>query len=433
LAKNRFDDELSITKRVKSKTILEVGKTLVEAYIYPDVARKIRDCLKANLKRGVYDEIDNAWKFALEVNKVFIEISNDKHLHFLYDPLGAKDIVAMQNPSEDEKKLVQAQRVRAERQANFGVHEIKILEGNIGYLDLRRFCHTDNAGETAVAAMSFLANSDAIIIDLRENGGGEPEMVQLLSSYFLKGRTQLTYVRRRSGVKIEQYWTIPHVPGKRLLEKDLYLLTSNQTFSAAEDFAYGLKCIGRAKIIGETTRGGAHLTDPLPFQGKFILYLPTGKALNPISGENWEAVGVKPDVTTSAEDALDTAHRMALENLIGKANDESEIAWLQLALDELRAKLCPVEIDEGRLQSYVGVYGKRRISLSEGVLYFESEICPKRKLTPLTEDLFVFEGAGKGLDSVRMRFIKDNDTGKMEIHFFYKRTREIICSEKISG
>ena len=432
MAKNRFDDELSITKRVKSKTILEVGKTLIEAYIFPDVAKKIRDCLEANLKGGVYDEIDNAWKFALEINKVFQEIGNDRHLHFLYDPLRAKDI-AMQNLSEDERKFIQEQRARAERQINFGFHEIKILEGNIGYLDLRRFCHTDNASETAVAAMSFLANSDAIIIDLRKNGGGEPEMSQLLSSYFLKGRTQLNYIQRRSGGKIEQYWTIPHVPGKRLLDKDLYLLTSNQTFSCAEDFAYGLKCIGRAKIIGETTKGGAHLTDTLAFHGKFVLWLPTGRALNPISGENWEAVGVKPDVTTSAEDALDTAYRMALENLINTAKDKSEIAWLQLALDELRAKLCPVEINEGRLQSYVGVYGKRRISLSKGVLYYESETHPKSKLTPLTENLFVFEGTEKETDSVRMRFIKDNDTGKMEIQFFYKMDREIIYSEEISG
>jgi hypothetical protein len=412
------------------ETIPEVIKTIVEAYIFPDVAERIRDCLEANLKGGAYDEVDNAWKFALEIDKVLQEISNDKHLHFLYDPRQARDIIAMRNLSDEERKAIQERSLKRERQANFGFQKIKILEGNIGYLDLRRFCHTDNASETAVAAMGFLANSDAVIIDLRKNGGGEPEMVELLSSYFLKGRTQLNYIQRRPDGKIEQYWTIPHVPGKRLLDKDLYLLTSNQTFSAAEDFAYGLKCLGRAKIIGETTKGGAHPVDFFAFHNKFVLTLPTGRALNPISGENWEAIGVKPDVTTSAEDAFDTAYRMALENLIDTVEDKSRIAWLQLALDELRAKLSPVKISEEILQSYVGVYGgNRRISFSDGVLHFESESCPKSKLTALTEDLFAFEG----IESLRVRFIKDNNTGKMKIQFLYKEEREIMHSEQISG
>jgi len=428
MANNTFDDEVSISKRAKSETILEVEKTIIEGYIFPDVAERIFDCLETGLKGGVYEEIDNAWKFALEIDKVLQEISNDKHLHFFYDPQQAKDIIAMQNLGEDERKSIQERNLRRERQTNFGFHKIKILEGNIGYLDLRRFCHTDNAGETAVAAMNFLANSDAVIIDLRKNGGGEPEMGQLLSSYFLKGRTQLNYIQRRPEGKIDQYWTVPHVPGKRLLDKDLYLLTSNQTFSAAEDFAYGLKCLGRAKIIGETTKGGAHPIDFLAFYDKFVLMLPTGRTLNPISGKNWEAVGITPDVITSSADAFDTAYIMALENLINETKDKSRIAWLRLALDELKAKLSPVKIKESLLRSYVGVYGSRRTSLAEGGLYFESESCPKSRLIPLTKDLFALEGT----DSVRIRFIKDNNTGKMKMQFFYKEEREIIQSEKRS-
>lgn len=416
------DEKLSISEHVKSETISDVRKALIEKYIFRDVAEKISDCLETRSKGGIYDDIDNAPEFASEIGKLLCEVSNDKHLRFFYDPQQAKDIIAMQNLSEDEKARTRAElNLKRERQSNFGFHEIKILEGNVGYLDLRQFCHTDNAGETAVAAMALLANSDAVIIDLRENGGGEPEMGQLLSSYFLKGRTQLNYIQRGAEGKIDQYWTLPHVPGKRLLDKDLYLLTSCQTGSAAEGFAYALKCHSRAKTIGETTAGAAHPVDFQVFHGKFVLMLPTARALNPISGGNWETVGVKPDVSTPAKDAFDAAYKMALENLINETKDKSRIAWLQLALDELRAKLTPVKVDEWFLQSYVGVYETCRVSLAGGSLHFESASSPKSKLIPLTENLFAFEDT----DSVRIRFVKDSETNKMEMQILYKQEQEI--------
>ncbi len=422
MANSKSDEGLDLSKRVKSETILEVGKALAEGYIFPDIAKKINDCLEASLKSGVYDGIDSASKFASEIDKMFQDMSKDKHLRFFCDPQQAKDIIAMKNLSEDEKARTRAElNLERERQTNFGFHEIKILEGNVGYLDLRQFCHTDNAGETAVAAMNLLANSDAMIIDLRENGGGEPEMGQLLSSYFLKGRTQLNYIKRGAEGKIDQYWTLPYVPGKRLLDKDLYMLISCQTGSAAEGFAYELKCLSRAKTVGETTAGAAHPVDFQAFQGKFVLRLPTARALNPISGENWETVGVKPDVSTPAKDAFDTAYKMALENLINETKDKSRIAWLQLALDELRARLTPVEVDEWLLQSYVGVYETCRVSLAEGSLHFESASSPKSRLIPLTENLFAFEDT----DSVRIRFFKDSDTDKMEMQILYKQEQEI--------
>ncbi|UCD40135.1 MAG: S41 family peptidase [Candidatus Bathyarchaeota archaeon] len=423
MASSMSDDERhSISERAKSETILDVRKALIERYIFRDVAEKISNCLETRLKGGTYDGIDNARKFALEIDILLHDVSNDKHLRFFYDPQQAKSIIAMQNLSEDEKTRIRTeQNLNRERLANFGFHEIKILDGNIGYLDLRQFCHTDNAGETAVAAMNFLSNSDAIIIDLRENGGGEPEMGQLLSSYFLKGRTQLNYIQRGPERKIEQYWTFPHVPGKRLLGKNLYLLTSSLTASAAEGFTYALKCLGRGKTVGETTAGAAHPVDFQAFHDKFVLKLPTARALNPISGENWETVGIKPDVSTPAEGAFDTAYRIALENLINETKDKSRIAWLQLALDELKAKLTPVKVDEQLLQSYVGIYETCRVSLAEGSLHFESATSPKTRLIQLTEDLFAFEDT----DSVRIRFIKDDDTDKMEIQFLYKQEQEI--------
>jgi C-terminal processing protease CtpA/Prc len=275
--------------------------------------------------------------------------------------------------------------------------------------------------------MNFLANSDAVIIDLRENRGGEPEMVQLISSYFLRGRTALNYIERPSKGETEQFWTLSHVPGKRILEADLYLLTSSKTFSAAEDFIYGLKCLRRATIIGETTKGGAHPVDFFAIQDRFVLMLPTGRTLNPISGKNWESVGIEPDVNATAEKAFDTAYKMALENLIHRTKDETRKMWLLLTLDELKARLHPIIVAEKTLQNYVGTYERSRISLENGDLYFEPEVQSKIKLIPLTETLFALEGT----DSVKIRFSEDDNSDQKFINLYYKEDREMLSKRKI--
>jgi len=426
LTVNSFENQLSIDKQAKTEVIQELMTTLIERYILPDVAQKIYDRLHMDLQNKIYDRIDGSHRFAFEIDKVLQEISNDKHLHFSFDPHEARKIVAKQNCKGEEAQNFLEQNLMKEMETNFGFHKIEILEGNIGYLDLRRFYHTDNASETAVAAMNFLVNSDAIIIDLRKNRGGEPEMVQLMSSYFLRGRTPLNYIERRPEGKTEQYWTLPHVPGKRMLETELYLLTSDKTFSAAEGFIYGLKCLRRATIIGETTKGGAHPVDFFALQDRFVLMLPTGRTLNPISGKNWEAVGIEPDVKTSAEKAFNTAYRIALENLIHKTKEKTRIAWLQLALDELIAKLTPVKVDKKLLQSYTGLYEKSRVALEESNLYFEPEVQPKIKLIPMTETLFALEGT----DSVRIRFITDDSTNQIIMKFYYKEDREILSKSR---
>ncbi|MFX1283517.1 MAG: S41 family peptidase, partial [Promethearchaeota archaeon] len=181
----------------REKILEQISKILSEKYVFPEVAQKIIETLTLSKNDGVFDQIHNASEFAGALQRIFQEISKDKHFCIWYEPNITKYITINEEKPEEEKLTLQQEKIAREKQSNFGFLTISILEGNIGYLDLRHFCHTDYAAKTAISSMNFLANTDAIIIDLRKNGGGEPEMVQLLASYFLNGRTQLNQIERR--------------------------------------------------------------------------------------------------------------------------------------------------------------------------------------------------------------------------------------------
>ena len=170
-----------------------------------------------------------------------------------------------------------------------------------------------------MAAMNFLANADAVIIDLRRNGGGSAEMIQLISSYFLKERTHLNSFEDRGLDTMTQSWSFHYVPGKPMFETDLYILTSERTFSAAEEFTYNMKNLKRATIVGETTGGGAHPGGMRIVNDGFLVWVPTGRAVNPISKTNWEGTGVSPDVAVARDKALEKARALALEKMIKAA------------------------------------------------------------------------------------------------------------------
>jgi C-terminal processing protease CtpA/Prc len=212
------------------------------------------------------------------------------------------------------------------------------LEGNVGYLDLHAFRSTDDAAAAALGAMSFLSNSDAIIIDLRNNFGGGASMYLLLISYFFDSDiVHLSDLVNRRSDSTQQFWTLPYVPGKRLPEVELYILTSERTFSAAEEFTYDLQSLKRAVVVGETTGGGAHLATRLVVDDNFFMFMPFAGARNPVTKANWEGVGIRPDIAVDEADALKTAHLLALKSLIKKtAIDDDE--WKK-QLSSLIAKL----------------------------------------------------------------------------------------------
>jgi hypothetical protein len=332
--------DMPIDAKMRAAIIDGAVKALSENYVFPDVAKKMEQAVRERMKRKEYDNITSAENFASTLTAHFREVSRDKHLRVRYSH------EALPNFDPHEESAAERERQRAWASArNFGFEKAERLDGNIGYLELRGFMDAELAGETAAAAMTFLANTDALIIDLRRNGGGQPEMIALLSSYLFDKRTHLNDIYFRAENRTEEFWTRETVAGKRFGEsKPVYVLTSSYTFSGAEEFSYNLKNLKRATIIGETTGGGAHPVRPHRINDHFSIGVPFARAINPITKTNWEGTGVKPDIETPASQALKVAQLAALKKVAEKTPDQQRanelqnlIATTQHELDELKS------------------------------------------------------------------------------------------------
>jgi C-terminal processing protease CtpA/Prc len=232
---------------------------------------------------------------------------------------------------------------------NAGYRKVERLGGNVGYLALDSFADGEAAAEPAAAAMNFLANTEALIIDLRKNGGGTPTGVVLLASYFFSDKpVHLNSLHWRKGDRTEEFWTRKEVVGKRYPGKDVYVLTSARTFSAAEEFAYDLQAQKRATIVGETTGGGAHPGGARPIQEHFVMFVPAGRAINPVTKTNWEGTGVKPDVAVAADEALDKAHELAVKTILANAKDDDARQLIQMDLDRSKERPTGKPAKEGK-------------------------------------------------------------------------------------
>jgi hypothetical protein len=282
---------------------------LKRGYIFEDTAARMADALQAREAAGAYDNVTSSAAFARQVTEDLQAISHDKHLRLFYraHPVGGSGAAAAPSPEE------RSEHERMVREANYGFERVERLEGNVGYLDLRMLAATTpRAQEVASAAMTFLAQTDALIIDLRRNGGGSPHMIAYVSSYLFDDRTHLNDLYWRAAGRTDEFWTDPAVMGRKFgASKPVFVLTSHSTFSGAEEFAYNLKSLKRATIVGETTGGGAHPGGEERVGEHFALWLPRGRAINPVTRTNWEGTGVAPDVAVPADAALDKAKELA--------------------------------------------------------------------------------------------------------------------------
>jgi len=289
-------------------------------YVFPEIAGKMAAAVRGRAERGEYDSVNSSRQFAEMLTNHFREVSKDKHLRVRFTSQTLPNRPAAQAPSGEERERM----IRQMGRANFGFRKVEILDGNIGYLRLDGFYPAEFAGPAAQAAFQFLANVDALIIDLRWNGGGEPSTVALVASYILDGRVHLNDIWERKSGTTEQYWTSESVPGRKLGKTPVWLLTSARTFSGGEEFAYNLKNLKRATLVGETTGGGAHPVSGHRINDHFLIGVPFARAINPITKANWEGTGVAPDIEAPAPEALSQARREALNQLIEKAPPEAK-------------------------------------------------------------------------------------------------------------
>jgi C-terminal processing protease CtpA/Prc len=310
----------------KKEVIDALCENLEREYIFPEITKEYVRMLRENLRSGKYDSIVHPSEFAAKLTSDLMAVHEDGHLHVWFNPAWVQEERNRKELDEQATKLQE----RRSRTSNYGFIEIKIFPGNIGYLRLDSFSYDTGAQDVAVGAMSFLSNADALIIDLRRNGGGSPEMVQFLCSYFLDNpRKLLNSFSYKDPKRLTQYWTYTYLPGKRLDKIGLYLLTSENTFSAAEEFAYDLKNMKRTTIIGETTGGGAHDNRFVILSDRFEMSLPFARAVNPITKTNWEKVGVEPDVKVPQDKALGTAQVMASQRLADKEKEPEFKAYYE--------------------------------------------------------------------------------------------------------
>lgn len=285
----------------REAVVLRISELLEQQYVYPEVGEESGADLIARLQAGDFDEIASVEAFAARLTEALQSVSHDKHLRVRVRPPRRAEV------EREDPALARAQAADQRRRQNHGFEKVERLEGNVGYVEMRYFDGDPAAKPTAAAAMNFLANADAIIFDMRRNGGGSPEMIRYVSSWFFGEPTHLNSLYWRAGERTQEFWTYDDIPGVKRPDVPLFVLTSNRTFSGAEEFSYNMLTQERATLIGEVTGGGANPGGTRTINERFEVFIPVGAAVNPITGTNWEGVGVTPHIEVSADEALDVA------------------------------------------------------------------------------------------------------------------------------
>jgi len=323
-----------ISLKEKSVIVKSLSENILETYIDLEIAKKMTSELNANLKSSRYKSISSADEFSKVVTNDLQKISHDLHLKLNFEP---KRIAQSKRTMPEEMKM-KMEKMMALKMAeiNYGFTEVKILNGNIGYLNLRMFADIDLARDAATAAMNFLSNTKAILIDLRTNGGGVPSMMQLLSSYFTGADPVVLsdFYERKTNSKT-QLLTFPNIDGKRMTNTPLYILTSKNTFSAAEAFTYSLKHLDKAIVVGEVTKGGANRTKRINLDDNFSVSMPYIQAIHPVTKSNWEGTGVQPTIKTTEKEAFVRAYIAAI---LKTANGKEQTILNAVGYDFLKEK-----------------------------------------------------------------------------------------------
>ena len=371
--------------RSDARTVVsEVRRIIAERYVLP-ARRPVLDAVLAEgLSSGRYAVTDPT-VLAERINADLVRVGRDKHLGFRYDPRQAEIMRAAQNQAAPDPSAMQ----RQVRTRNHGVAELRMLAGNIRYMDYRGFDWIGPESQAALnAALQFLSGGEAVIIDLRRNGGGNPTAVRHLISHFLEADKPLMTFYMNGSATPDTSATLKDLEVPRMIGKPLYVLTSGNTASAAEEFTGHVGGYRLGELVGETTAGAGFRVSLVPI-GDFILGVSVGRSILASTGKDWEAIGIAPTIRTPVTGAVDVAHSHALRRLASTASGQDRARFEALAdalaaRQERRATALP-------LTAYAGNYGERTIVVEGERLIYQRGTGPREALVPVGGNRFALE------------------------------------------
>ncbi|HEX8244233.1 MAG TPA: S41 family peptidase [Longimicrobium sp.] len=372
------------------------AKMLASYYAFADTGQMLAAHLRARLAAGAFDGAATEEQLGDVLTREMQAFNHDGHLYTAYQPQAGSPAAAalaawrQGNPfrAAPGPRQVSAEEQAALRRQNYGFTRVDRLDGNVGYLEITSFTSGEEATRAIDAAMQFLSHVDALIVDLRRNGGGN-QMVHYVASYFLADGTPQTWNYTRIAGDTMKNVSVP-VGGAKRLDIPVYVLTSRRTFSAAEAFAFTLQSAGRAKVVGTRTGGGGYNNMMFPLTDQMGISISIGHGFYPTTGRGWEGTGVQPDLeTATAEQALASAHAEALKTLAEREADprrKQELAWTR---EVVEAQSHPVEVAPASLAAYAGTYGTRAVTVDGGrLLYQRRADRPAEPLTALSATEF---------------------------------------------
>lgn len=318
-----------------AEVVEEALRLLGGKYVFPEKAATVAELVRVDLAAGIFDDLDEP-ALGVALTERFAAVCADKHLRVRPRKPGYENAMT-------EEQFAAAWQEQ-QRLANHGIARVERLDGNVGYLDLRLVASPDTGGTAIAAAMELVSHTNALIIDLRRNKGGSPQGVTFWNSYFFPdAETHLNDIYDGESGRTRQFWTLEYLPGRRYLDRPIWILTSATTFSGGEEFCYNLQALGRATLVGETTGGGAHPTVPFALTETLEITIPIARSVNPVTGTNWEGTGVQPDIATSADEAFDVAYRKALEHVIASVAPSTVIDEATEALSIVKPSRSAIE------------------------------------------------------------------------------------------
>jgi hypothetical protein len=369
--------------------VTELASKVQDIYVVPEKRAPIAARLQAALRAGRYSQSEDPQIVAELITADLAEASHDGHMYLRYNPQEAASHAAPAAAGPEAASAADRYCARLAANSNDGISEMRVLPGNIRYLRYDAFYWRGAPTKAAIdTAMRFLSGGTAAIIDMRFNGGGSPEAVNYLTSHFVEPGKHLIDFQDRSGTESSNA-AAGALPAGRMTGKPLYVLSGPGAASAAEEFVAHVAYFKLGEVVGAKTAGGAHNNGLFPVGQGFVASISEGRPIHPVTGGNWEGVGIPPTIPAPEGNALSIAHALAAERIAAQPGPEqSRYAWLA---ESLKARVQPTELAD-KPEAYVGRFGERTIRIADGAIVYQRDGRPPMKLLPLAPDLFVLDG-----------------------------------------